>query len=174
MAVTKMLVAIIAFSRKLVLFGLILSMFIAGCGVYTLSPRGKSTISTITIEPLENQTSEFGLADRLTQILVDAFIEDGSLKVVPVDQTEAQLVGTLLSYRRLPNTFDASDQVQSYKVRMEFKLTLKNVADGTEFWSQKVSQEGVYEADTETEEDGQLRATALLVETVLDLTTKSW
>lgn len=149
-------------------------MISGGCGVYTLSPRGKATISTITIEPLENQTSEFGLADRLTRILVDAFIEDGSLKVVSADQTEALLVGTLISYRRLPNTFDANDQVQSYKVRMEFQLTLQNVADGTEFWSQKVAQEGVYEADTETEEDGQQRATELLVETVLDLTTKSW
>lgn len=153
---------------------LLIAVLTAGCGVYTLNPKGKSDIKTIAIEPLENATEEFGLADRLTVVLVDAFIADGSMKVVPADQADAILVGTLLSYERVPETFDANDQVERYKVIMNFDLRLLKSAGGGEYWNQKTRQEGIYNAADSTEEDGQRLAGERLVQAVIDKTTKSW
>ena len=147
---------------------------LGSCGVYTFNPGGKSTIKSIAVEPFENNTTELGLEDIMTNGVIDAFISDGNLKVVAIDNAEALLVGTLLRYDRRVYGYTADETVQSYAVTMEFEITLVNSSDGSEFWKEQMSQTGVYNLDTETEADGQLRALALLVDAIINRTTKSW
>lgn len=145
-----------------------------GCGVYTFNPRGKAEFNTIAIEPFENQTQEYGLTDRLTEVIIDAFITDGNLKIVPLEGAEAVLSGVLLSYERVVEKFDENDQVEEYKIVMDFEITLTNTQDQTEIWKERMSQQGVYNASEQTEEDGQQLAGERLVEAVINKTTKSW
>ena len=70
--------------------------------------------------------------------------------------------------------FDENDQVQEYKVVMDFQITLRDPQNQSDIWTQSMRQEGIYSATEETEEDGQQRAGARLVEAVIDRTTKSW
>jgi hypothetical protein len=151
-----------------------LAFTIVGCGVYTFNPKGRSDIQTIAVEPFENQTAEFGLADRLTEVVVDALIADGNLNVVPIAGADAVLIGSLTHYERVVEKFDENDQVEEYKVVMDFELTLRNPRDQADIWTERVRQEGIYNASDETEEDGQLRAGTRLVEVVINKTTKSW
>ncbi len=154
--------------------GVIALLIMAGCGVYTLNPKGKSNYKTIAIEPLDNKTSQFGLTDQLTQIIVDAFISDATLKVVSSSNADVILVGTLTNYQRVPSTFDQSDKVLEYKVLLDFDISLRNGKDNSEIWKEAMNQEGIYNANTETEEDGQKRAGQRLVQAILTKTTKSW
>ena len=151
-----------------------LLLLAAGCGVYTFNPKGKSDISTIAVEPFDNQTQEYGLTDRLTEVIIDAFIADGNMKVVPLDDAQAVLTGTLLSYERAVETFDENDQVEQYKVIMDFEIALKNPKDQSEIWKERLTQQGVYSASDQTEEDGQQIAGERLVEAIINKTTKSW
>lgn len=153
---------------------LVLIVAAYGCGVYTLNPKGKSDVSTIAVEPFENKTAEFGLADRLTEVIVDALIVDGNLKIAPVSGADVVLIGTLIGYQRVVEKFDENDRVQQYKVIMDFELTLRNPRDQSDIWTQKVRQEGIYDANTQTEEDGQRAAGVRLVEVIINKTTKSW
>ena len=147
---------------------------VTGCSVYSFNPRGQSDIQTIAIEPFENQTSEYGLADRLTEVIVDAFIADGNLRVVSADGADAVLVGTLTHYERTAEKFDENDQVEEYKIIMDFRIALRNPDDQADIWSEQMRQEGIYNAVEESEEEGQERAGARLVQAVIDKTTKSW
>jgi len=147
---------------------------VAGCGVYTFNPRGESSLSSIAVEPFENETTQYGLADQITEYVIDAFIADGNLKVVPSDVADALLIGKLTFYERQVETFDENDQVKEYKAVMDFQLTLRDAGDQTDMWTEKVRQEGIFDAATESEEDGQRRAGERLVEFVLNRTTKSW
>ena len=151
-----------------------LVMLLSTCGVYTFNPRGKSSITTIAVEPFENQTPQYGLADQMTETVIDAFIAEGSMKVVTVDVAEAVLAGTLTRYERLVQEFDESDQVAQYKVQIEFDVALRNPADQSEIWTIQLTLDGIYDADVETEEDGQRLVGEQLVEAVLNKTTKSW
>jgi hypothetical protein len=147
---------------------------VAGCGVYTLNPKGKSSIKTIGIDPFENTTGEYAFADRLSEILTEAFIREGSLKVVPSSSADAVLVGVLTRYERVPFKFTSSDQVEQYKLKLEFDISLKNPREQTDIWKEHMSQEGIYTVATESEQDGQTRATEQLVQAVLNKTTRSW
>jgi len=146
----------------------------AGCGVYTFNPKGKSSIKSIAIERFENQTLEHGLADQMTDIVIDAFISDGNLKVVSLENADAVLSGVLTRYERKPYQYDQNDVVESYYVDMNFDITLKNPRDDSEIWKERMSQRGIYMVDEETEEDGRQRAIELLVEAIINKTTKSW
>ncbi len=150
-----------------------LLLVLSGCA-YSFRPKSNAPFKTIAIESFENRTSEYGLTDRLTNIMADAFIKDGTLRVVPVDGAEAVLNGTLLRYERQPAQFDTTDQVERYKVVLECEVTVKLTASDSTLWSQTLTQEGVYATATETEETGQQRAGDLLVQAILNKTTKSW
>lgn len=160
------------FMRLLVSF--VLALLLTGCGVYTLNPAGKSSIKTITVAQFENKTTEFGLTDRLTEFVIDAFIKEGSLKVVPEGKGDANLVAVLNRYQKLPAKFDENDQVEEYKVVLDLQVTLKNPKDDSEMWTEHMVQEGIYSASAQTEEDGQRAAGSRLVEAILNRTTKSW
>lgn len=152
----------------------LLASLVLGCGVYTFNPSGKSSIKSIAIVPFENQTDRYELTDRLTEIIVDQFIEDGNLKVLPESSADAVLSGVLTRYLRVVNIYTETDEVTEYKVLMDFRITLTDPKTGKELWTEQMNQEGTFSAETETEEDGQARAGARLVEAILDKTTKSW
>ncbi len=153
---------------------LLLALSLASCGVYTFNPAGKSSIKAISIERFENKTVELQVTDQLTDDVIDAFIADGTLKVVPEGVADALLQGTLINYRRAPYRFTEGDVVESYAVTMEFQITLTDPKDNAEIWTERMSQLGTYEIASETEEDAQRDAIALLVEAIINRTTKSW
>jgi len=150
------------------------ALLIAGCGVYSFNPGGKSSIKTISVMQFENKTIESGLANRMTDLVVDAFISDGNIKIASEDNADALLYGTLLNYKRDPYTYDESDNVSQYVVRLTFDVLLQKRDSGEELWKEVFLSEGVYNADTETEENGQVLAAGKLVEDIINRTTKSW
>ena len=150
------------------------SALISACGVYTFNPRGKSEISTLAVEPFENSTPLYDLADFMTESVIDAFIAEGSIKVVSFDAAQALLVGKLTRYERLAHEFDEFDQVSRYKVQVGVDVALKNPTDRSDIWSLQLTLDGIYDADGEAEEDGRRRVAEKLVEAVLNKTTKSW
>ena len=121
-----------------------------------------------------NKTAEFGLADQVTDKVIDGLIKDGSLKVLPEGSAATVLSGDLTDYERKPYRYNENDQVQSYAVNMTFSLNLKNAANDSLLWSDNFSQIGVYDPNTETEEIGQQRAIDFLVEAIINKMTKSW
>jgi hypothetical protein len=151
-----------------------ISLYSAGCGVYTFTQAGKSEIQAIAVERFDNRTAEHDLADRMTDLVIDAFIADGTMKVVSIDNADAVLVGVLTRYDRKPYKYLENDVVESYSVTMDFDVVLKNPRDDSEIWRERLIQEGVYSVEAETEQDGQGRAVERLVESIVNRTTKSW
>lgn len=145
-----------------------------GCGVYTFNPKGKATLSSLAVQRFENRTPEYGLTDRITDDIIDAFIADGTFKILPSDAAESLLEGVLVRYQRKPYTYDQSDQVQEYKVEMDFEIILRKTEDDSQIWSERLNQIAIYDVITETEEDAQKKVILLLIEDIINKTTRSW
>jgi hypothetical protein len=146
----------------------------SSCGVYTFNPKGKSSYTSIAIPRFENRTAEFDLAERLTDDIIDAFIADGTFKVLPEENAEVLLYGTMSRYSRLPYTFDENDQVQTYKVEIDFDIRLKNSKDDSDIWNEKMNKIASYDVESETEEDAREKVILLLIESIINKTTKNW
>jgi len=99
-------------NKKIGIIFILLLIFISlSCGVYTLNPKGKSDISTVAVERFTNTTPEFGLADRMTDDVIDALIADGNLNVVSIENADAVLTGELVRYERKPYEYTENDFV---------------------------------------------------------------
>jgi Lipopolysaccharide-assembly len=146
----------------------------ASCQPYTFNQKGKPTIKSIAIERFQNETAEFTLSDRMTNVIIDRFLADGSISVVDASTAEAVLSGTLTRYTRQPYVYDGNDQVSQYAVYMDFLVVLKKPGEEAEIWKENMNQIGVYTVADETEEDGQNRALELLVQSVFNKISKSW
>jgi hypothetical protein len=171
--------------QVLLIITVVFLWLIAGCAIYSFSPGGKSSIKTIAISQIENKTIEAGLSSRMTDLIVDAFIADGNMKVVSEKDADAVLIGILTNYNREAYTYDESDNVTQYVVKLVFDVTLQKGGSEEEFWKEIFYSEGYYATDIGTEdgsnfqvatseEEGQVLAANKLVQDVINRTTKSW
>jgi hypothetical protein len=162
--------------RTAILCCVLLVLVANGCSPYSFSGGKTALVQSAYVEQLENETAQFGLAQTLTQGIIDGFIDDNQIKIEGADRAEAILKGRIVDYRRKAYTFDEVDRVTEYIVEIWVTVDLTLTAGTKEaIWS-VVRQRGfgVYNADTEDEEDGQERAIAQIAEDLLNRTIKSW
>jgi len=153
---------------------IILALVLAGCGIYSFSGSMRSGIETIAVPVFENKSVEFGIAEELTSGVIDEFVSDNTLKVIPKSNADAILNGTITRYDRVAYTYDENDQVQEYKVNITVNVNLSKT-DGTIVWEEAaLNAYGIYSADSETEEDGKIRAIAKAAEDIVNLTIRDW
>jgi hypothetical protein len=150
-------------------------LVLLSCGVYTFSPSALGNLKTIAIPLFENQTTEAGLRELLTDRLAQAFVNDNTLKVVPQQQADGILIGTVISYGREPYTYSQAEVVSEYLCRVGVSVQFMNRRTQKVIWEEKaMSNWGTYDAFTETENDGKSRAIDKLVEDILNKTVKGW
>jgi len=159
---------------KLILIAACLSVHLSACGVYRFNPSGKSDFEALSVERFENNTIEYELTDRMTDLVIDAIRSNATFKLVSRESAEAVLSGTLTRYAREPYEYDASDNVLAYGVTMDFEIVLKNPSDDSEIWTERFSQQGVYQVDNQTEEDAQEEAIERLIDQIINRTSRSW
>ncbi|MEE9443908.1 MAG: LptE family protein [candidate division Zixibacteria bacterium] len=161
--------------KRLVVQALLILIIVSGCGPYSFSPSGKSAFQSVYVAQFENNTIQYEMGDRLTDAVIDAFVLDNTVQVKESDKAEAVLNGTVISYRRDPHTFDQQDNVTKYAVKVSLRVKIAKANTEDIIWEETFYAEGVYDANTETEEgEGQDRVISLLTADILDKTTKSW
>jgi hypothetical protein len=150
-------------------------LLIVACGVYTFSPSALGSLKSLAVPLFENQTTESGIRERLTDQLAQAFVSDNTLKIAREQQADAILRGTVISYVQDPYSYTQAEVVNEYICRIGLNVQFSNRKTGKVIWEEMgMSNFGVYSAATETEEDGKIRAIAKLVEDILNRTVKGW
>ncbi len=150
-------------------------LIVIGCGVYTFSPSALGAIKSIAIPLFENQTLESGIEGKLADGLSDIFVNDNTLRVLPEGRSDSVLRGSIISYSRDAYTYDESETVSEYIVSIEIDVKFMESASEKVVWEEpRMSNWGTYDSATETEETGQDRAIAKLVEDILNRTVKGW
>lgn len=164
---------IIRASILVALVFLITGLF-TGCGIYSFSASGKAAFESVHVGQFENQTIEFELGTLLTDAVIDMFISDNSIAVLENSRAEAIMTGTVVSYQREAHEFDLSDNVSKYVVKVSIHVRVVRANSDDVIWEDDFFAEGIYQADSEIEEDGQRRVIEFLSSDILDKTTKSW
>ncbi len=161
--------------RKTAILAIMFGGFLAACGIYTFSPSALGGMKSLAIPLFENETTDSGIRERLTDQLAQAFVSDNTLKVAREQQADAVLRGTVISYTRDPYSYTSAEVVNEYISRIGLNVQFVNRKSGKVIWEEKgMSNFGIYDAATETEDDGKARAVAKLVEDIVNKTVKGW
>lgn len=154
---------------------LVTSSILLSCGVYTISPSALGGIKTVAVPVFENQTTQSGLRELLTDQLSQAFLNDNTVKVVHEQQADALLKGTVTNYALEAYTYDKSEVVTQYKSTITVSVEFLNRKTGKVIWEEKnLSNWGTYDSATESEDIGKQRAVSKLVEDIVNKTVKGW
>lgn len=157
---------------------LVLALLLGACSHYSTSGGLVGGIRTVAIPVAENGTPEVDIAQRLTDRLTEAFVEDGRLRVVDEESADAVLLLRLDRLEDQPFTFTAAEVTEQYRFRLFGGALLERTSDGGELLEiESLVGWGTYDAAL-PDEDGRdpavEAAMAMIVEEIVDRTTASW
>jgi hypothetical protein len=158
-----------------ILIPALVALMSLSCGVYTFSQSALGGIKSIAIPLFDDQSTEGGLRERLTDQLAQAFVADGTVKVVREQQADGILRGVVVSYSREPYNYTSAEIVTEYICRITLDVQFVNRRSDKVIWEQKgMNNWGTYNADSESEDTGKTRAIDKLVEDIINKTVKGW
>lgn len=123
------------FAHGSLLCGLFFSLGGGGCG-YTVSSALPSHLKTLAIPVFANSTVEFGLADDVTQSLVNGFLADRHLRIAQERDADAVLRGTVLSYRNRVFGYTSAERATEYEVVLTVKVAFRDMIKNRDVWKE--------------------------------------
>jgi hypothetical protein len=133
---------IFGFNKWVLFFGFIL---LAGCASpYKPAPQIlPSHVKKIFIKPIINNTTQYGLEEKLMLRLVDEFVRDGRLEVVNTESlADAALVVEVNRYILQPLTYDANLVTQQYKLWILLNVYFIDKVNNVTLWAEP-NMEGI-------------------------------
>ena len=77
-----------------------------------------------------NKTLEYGVEERLTDVVVQEFLRDGRLRVVRPADADALLVGEIVGYRINGRQYDDQDHAIGFLVEVKVEVRLLDARSG--------------------------------------------
>ena len=166
-------------NKGLCLLAGLLICVLPGCGIYSFSGSGlPAHIRTVAVPVFGNQTAEIGIKENLTDAVTGALVTDGRLRVVGRESADSIIDGTVVDYKEQAYTYDRSENVQEYIVRIYVDIFYRDVKNRSVIWEEKRMEGwGTYDVSADPPEDvdiGRERAIAKLAEDIVNKTLSGW
>ncbi|MBN1480441.1 hypothetical protein EH223_20500 [candidate division KSB1 bacterium] len=131
-------------------------LFVLSCGYYSLKGSLPPHLKTVAIPLFDNRTAEFGIAETLTDVVIDEFIRDGSLKIADRGAADVLILGTIVSVSDRAGAFDQDETVQDIKIYMSVRIECTDEVKRQQMWEERITQFGSY--DPAEGPDGRINA----------------
>lgn len=155
------------------------ALVVGGCYGFSGGGGLPDHMNTAFIPPVQNETTRFGLNERLTQSLLDA--ARGKLGLQLAAENEADLIVTarITRYTDVALNFDSREgettQVFQRRITITADVEIFDTANDQVYWSSSsVSGAGEYAPEQEPEEVGETIALDNLVQKIVDGAQSDW
>ena len=107
---------------------LLLLLVVAGCWYYSTSGSLlPSHIKTVAVPLFENETTwEYGIKEKLTDAVIDAFTQDNTLRVESERSADSIIRASIAAIKETPFTYDREEQVQEYKMQIYLRIQFED------------------------------------------------
>lgn len=169
-----------AFSKKFLFFllpGLLL--LTTGCVKYSFKGALPSYLKTISIPLFEDRSPQHwvGLQEKLTEDVVDRFVQDNTLKVID-DEKNADLLlkGVILNIGTRRTSITREEVVEEEQMVVTVKVECMNKQTDKPLWSGNISEFGVVSGsgDLAARDEAINEAVEKIVEEILTRTIAAW
>lgn len=156
---------------------MMLQVWTSGCGIYSFKGQGIGGIKSVAVEPLENQTAEFGLSDNLTDAVITKLLSDRTLAVADRGSAEALLSGRIISYMDEPLSYTSTETVTENQVKIVVEFSLRRPDSTTPLWEGQVTGQGSYpysETNLDSRTEGLKKALDQITTDLINKLTSDW
>jgi len=158
-------------------FILVLPMLLGlACGFYSFKGSLLPHLKTVAIPLFENRTAEFGIAEQLTDAIIDEFTRDNSLKIADRSAADVLIEGSIVRINDRAGAFDQREQVQELKVYITVNIKCTDQVQHQTMWEERITQWGSYDPSggPDARLDGIAEAIDKISEQVLTKTVAGW
>jgi hypothetical protein len=145
---------------------------ITGCGIYSFSGSSlPSHIKTVAVPLFDNTTAYYGVSQSLTDGIIDALIQDNTLKIASPQNSDSILKGSIMTVREQAGTYDRSEQASDFKVFVTVNLIFEDRVKKENLWEETWTEWGEYESDMD---EGIREAAEKFTEKILNRMVSGW
>ncbi|MGM0460999.1 MAG: LPS assembly lipoprotein LptE [Fibrobacterota bacterium] len=156
---------------------LIAALICVGCGYYSFDGSSlPAHIKRVELRTLENGTSVPGVADELTDSLSARFRRQG-VRITGRDDGDGRLWGEVMEYDRRADDYGGSwddADIISYSVTVAAELNFVDITSGDTVFSGIIREQGLYNAVSEDEETGKMRALEKITQSLMNQISPGW
>lgn len=125
-------------------FVFLIALFAVNGCTYSFRGQTAGAIKSIAIPTFENETAEFGIAELITNELMNGFQRDGTLRITIREQADAVLIGRITRVEDMPYTARADQTVEEYRFSITCEIELFDNASQQTLWTQTYPAWAVY------------------------------
>jgi hypothetical protein len=159
-----------------------LAFALPSCGLYSTSPGTlPGHIKTLAIPAFDNNTSQVGLDEEITQAVIQRFVDDNHLKIVSESDASAVLTGAVIDYKNTVFGFTGREQAQEYRVQIAVAVRLMDKVKNRELWrdddmikTQNYYVISVPGQEPQDEVSGRKEAVRKIADEILSRTIETW
>jgi hypothetical protein len=149
--------------------------FLIGC-FYSFKGSLPGHIKSIAIPLFDDRTAYPNIREDLTNLVVDKFVEDNSLKVTDIADADIIISGTIVSISQRAAVLKPGETVEDYNIYVNVKVTCEDMRSNKKLWDKTIQQYGTMSASGQQEERDQAVSDALesIAEDIVNNTIGYW
>ena len=137
-----------------------------GCW-YSFSEKPFPQIKTIGVIPFDNDSPEYDVATRATDLLSQKLLSSSAYTLAQADAADGIVSGRIIAYERKVNTYDEAENPVDYIIKVRIKLVFTERATGKVLLDQIFEGYGAFLPDGD-ETEAKSKAISLLIDNIYD------
>ena len=135
-------------------FIILSQIFFISCGFYSMAGSIPPHIKSIAIPLMDNQTAEFGLAEDITDGIIEQFNDAGILRISDEKSAHSILKGTIKKVSEGPYTYSKQESVSEYRYKIDVKIEWYDILEEKNIFEGVYSGFGAYGLSGDIGSDG--------------------
>ena len=146
---------IMELKRRLIkITNLYLIFVLFGCAYYSMAGSIPPNIRNVSVPLFVNQTPEFELSEKLTNVIIEQISEQNIIRIVSNQNSDSIINGEIVSVSDGPYAFNNNEQVSEYRFSIKVKAIWLDVSNDKALFEKDFSSFGTYSIDSDPSSDG--------------------
>jgi len=111
-------------------------------------------IKSIAIPLVKNQTAEFGIAENITDNIIEVFNEENILRITNENDADSILDGTIVTMQDAPYTYSKEEAVSEYRITISMDIIWHDIENESDLLKKRYSGWGAYGLSGDINTDG--------------------
>jgi len=150
----------------------------ARCGIYSFSGSLAPHLKTVAVPLFDNKTVEYGIAEDITDRVIEEFTRDNSLKIAERSDADILLEGSIIRIqdRADAGAYDSEERVQDLKIYITVHVKATDQVKRTVMWDERLTQWGSFDPSNgpDARGDGIQEALEKISTEILNKTVSGW
>jgi hypothetical protein len=162
--------------KRLVLLVTLVIVLSFSCGYYSFTGSIPSHIKTVAVPLFDDNTSFPGVREDLTNKVIDRFINENVLQVVPESKADLLITGTILSIQEKAAIITTEEDVEQFEVYVNVKVKCTEIESGKVWWEKTLRRFGIMGGLQNIDARNEAIETAIteITQDIIDNTLANW